>query len=69
MIGAESVNKNFWFEAAAENTSNWNVDPESIEMMEDTLHHYYDTTYSCSKKTNDTWSDYDAARLDAANSL
>jgi hypothetical protein len=32
------VDKNFWFEAAADNSYNWNVDPNSIQMMRDTLH-------------------------------
>jgi hypothetical protein len=34
----DGVDKNFWFEAAAENPYHWNVDPNSIQIMRDTLH-------------------------------
>lgn len=32
------VNMTFWHQAAADNTYNWNIDPDSIEMVDDTLH-------------------------------
>lgn len=32
------VNRTFWYDAARENTYNWNIDPDSIEMMDDTIH-------------------------------
>ena len=32
------VGREFWYDAARENTYGWNIDPESIEMMDDTIH-------------------------------
>jgi len=32
------VVKEFWYKAARENTYGWDIDPESIEMMDDTIH-------------------------------
>lgn len=32
------VDESFWFEAAAENSYKWNIDPNSIEIMIDVLH-------------------------------
>lgn len=34
----DGVSKSFWYEAAKNNTYNWNIDPDSIEMMDDTIH-------------------------------
>lgn len=32
------VAKEFWYDAARENNYGWNIDPDSIEMMDDTIH-------------------------------
>ena len=32
------VVKEFWYKVARENTYGWDIDPESIEMMDDTIH-------------------------------
>jgi len=32
------VIKEFWYESARENTYGWDIDPDSIEMMDDTIH-------------------------------
>jgi len=40
MTDWDGVEKDFWYTAAKENTYNWNIDPDSIEMMDDTIFPY-----------------------------